>query len=456
MASLAIASWPLGEVDRAISLIDRMQTRIAGLTHVGTLAFGRMHAAMFELMRGDHPRAAQNAFELARLAREHDLNHVARVWSVSAGLGGRRRAARQPTGSRTCAAASELLREQNVLLFDGLLKIALAEAEARAGDLDRAIAILDEALATSDRTGYRAFEAELHRARGEILLKRDPANPAPAEEAFLTAIAVAKQQGTRSFELRAALSLAKLYQSTGRPADAHAVLAPRSKAFRRRRKCRRSPRRRRCSRRWRRRMRSRPQRRNAQRRLHLQTAYGQAMMWSKGFAAEETKAAFARAAELAGRTDDFSERFSALRGQWAAAITGGELRSARELALTLLREAEDAGRVTEAGIANRRLGLIAYWRGDFVEARTHCERALDARDPNPDPKMLERFGDVSTYAIVTPRRDHVAIGRGRTRARIDRLGQPGARPRSVTSRRLPMRSSGNRIWKSGAATPWRR
>ena len=105
-------------------------------------------------------------------------------------------------------------------MFDGLLKIALAEAEARAGDPGRAVAILDEALATCDRMGYRAFEAELHRARGEILLKRDPANPAPAEEAFLTAIAVAKQQGTRSFELRAALSLAKLYQSTGRPAEA--------------------------------------------------------------------------------------------------------------------------------------------------------------------------------------------------------------------------------------------
>ena len=98
-------------------------------------------------------------------------------------------AARSPTGSRTCAAASNSLREQNVLIFDGLLKIALAEAEARAGDPDRAVAILDEALATCDRTGYRAFEAELHRARGEILLKRDPANPAPAEEAFQTAIA---------------------------------------------------------------------------------------------------------------------------------------------------------------------------------------------------------------------------------------------------------------------------
>jgi predicted ATPase len=125
----------------------------------------------------------------------------------------------------------EQLREQNVLMFDGLLKVALAEAEARAGHPDRAIAILDEALATCDRTGYRAFEAELHRARGEILLKGDAANPAPAEEAFLTAIAVARQQGTRSFQLRAALSLAKMYQSTARPADAHAVLAPALKGF---------------------------------------------------------------------------------------------------------------------------------------------------------------------------------------------------------------------------------
>lgn len=85
--------------------------------------------------------------------------------------------------------------------------------------------------ATADRLGHRTFEAELHRARGDILLYRDLANPAPAEEAFLTAIAVAKQQGTRSFELRASLSLAKLYQSTAHPAEARAVLAPALEGF---------------------------------------------------------------------------------------------------------------------------------------------------------------------------------------------------------------------------------
>ena len=289
----------------------------------------------------------------------------------------------------------ELLREQNVLMFDGLLKIALAEAEARAGDPDRAIAILDEALATADRIGYRAFEAELHRARGEILLKRDPANPAPAEEAFLTAIAVAKQQGTRSFELRAALSLAKLYQSTGRPADAHAVLAPALEGF--------SP------------TPEMPEIAEAQallaalaeteevksaeaqrqRRLHLQTAYGQAMMWAKGFASEETRAAFSRATELTAKADNFAERFAAAHFQWTLAFVRGELRFARELELSFLKEAEDTGRVVEAGVARRGLAMACYGAGDFAEARIHCERALEACDPERDRETQERFRDAT-------------------------------------------------------------
>ena len=61
---------------------------------------------------------------------------------------------------------AELLPEQN-LLFNGLINIALAEAEARAGDIDRALAVLDEALATSERIGHRSFDAELYRVRGE-------------------------------------------------------------------------------------------------------------------------------------------------------------------------------------------------------------------------------------------------------------------------------------------------
>ena len=64
-----------------------------------------------------------------------------------------------------------------------------------------------------------------------MLFRRDPTNPANAEEALQTAIAIAKQQGARSYELLASFSLAKLYQSTARPAEAHAVLAPALEGF---------------------------------------------------------------------------------------------------------------------------------------------------------------------------------------------------------------------------------
>jgi len=73
--------------------------------------------------------------------------------------------------------------------------------------------------------GEHWSDAFLHRCRGKILLNRDPANTAPAEDAVLTAIAIAQQQKARSFELRAALDLARLYRSTSRSADAHALLA---------------------------------------------------------------------------------------------------------------------------------------------------------------------------------------------------------------------------------------
>ena len=392
MANLAAASWPLGEVDRAISLIGRMKTRVASLIHISTLASGQLYAAIFELIRGDHLRATPNALELVRLTGEQELP-MFRAFGVF--LKGWTSAASGASGSglEDMRRGVEQLREQNVLFFDGLLKIALAEAEARAGGPDRAVAILDEALATADRIGYRAFEAELHRARGETLLKRDPANHAPAQNEFLTAIAVAKQQGTRSFELRAALSLAKMYKSISRPADAHAVLAPALEGF--------AP------------TPEMPELSEAQallsalgeseevkaaiaqreRRLRLQTAYGHAMMWSKGFAADETRAAFARAAELATKDSSFSERFAAAHGQWIVALLRGELSAARKFAFAMLQEAEDAGYRTEASVARSDLGAINYFTGEFLEARSQSERALSDCDPQGDREVRERLGD---------------------------------------------------------------
>jgi predicted ATPase len=230
MLHLALALWPLGDIGRAISLVRDGKARSAAVAHVGTRANWITLTALFALMCGDPSRATRDAIELARLAREHDLP-MWRAYGVF--LEGLASAHSGATGGGLAdmRRAIELRREQNVVVHDGLLKIALAEAEAHAGDVDRAVAVLDEALTTCSRTGHRALEAELHRARGEMLVKRDPASPALAEEALKTAIAVAQRQGTRSFELRAALVLAKLYQATTQPAEAYAVLAPALEGF---------------------------------------------------------------------------------------------------------------------------------------------------------------------------------------------------------------------------------
>jgi tetratricopeptide (TPR) repeat protein len=82
MLLLAIAVWPMGEVERAISLVEGAHQRIAGLAHAASRAYGRMHAAIFELMRGDVARIVSNATELARLANEHNLSQW-RVRGVS-------------------------------------------------------------------------------------------------------------------------------------------------------------------------------------------------------------------------------------------------------------------------------------------------------------------------------------------------------------------------------------
>ena len=105
----------------------------------------------------------------------------------------------------------------------------LAELEAATRGPDIALTLIDQGLTIAEETGGRSMEPYLHRLCGDILLKRDPADSAPAEDAYRTAIA--QQQGARAYELLASLSLAKLYQSAGRPADAHTVLAPALEGF---------------------------------------------------------------------------------------------------------------------------------------------------------------------------------------------------------------------------------
>jgi len=99
---------------------------------------------------------------------------------------------------------------------------------------------------------------------------------------------------------------------------------------------------------------------SAGQRLKLQTDYGQALLWSRGFSSEEAKVALDRAQELAVRTDSAPARFSAYYGKWMSCSARGEEGLARQTAEMFLGEAKIEGRMFEAAVANRNLLLACF------------------------------------------------------------------------------------------------
>jgi predicted ATPase len=101
----------------------------------------------------------------------------------------------------------------------------LAEVYGKGGKVGEGLAVLVEALRRAADTRMGFYEPEMHRVQGELLLARAPANPADAEACFRQAIASARRQGARSLELRAVLSLSRLYHQQGKEGEVHPILA---------------------------------------------------------------------------------------------------------------------------------------------------------------------------------------------------------------------------------------
>jgi predicted ATPase len=227
---LALASWAMGDFERARALSEEALARADETGHAPTKANVYYFVSLYQVLCGDPQAVSRTATILVDLAREHGMALYLAIGGVQSYWARARLGDRQSgmTGLREELAA--YLGGGNNLwvpLFQGLL----AELEAEGDGADGALRRIDAALTLANETGEHWTDALLHRIRGEILSQRDPANPALAEEAFLAAVAIAQAQKARSFELQAALALAKLYQSTARPVDAHAALAPALEGF---------------------------------------------------------------------------------------------------------------------------------------------------------------------------------------------------------------------------------
>jgi predicted ATPase len=224
MSMLALACWLLGEVDRARELIDAANRRAAEINHIPSRAIPLYLEVLLEIMRGDASAVLIASEALDALSREHGMALLGgRAELSSSWAHGRLHDPKAGAARFQKALAAMMASGQTVdaAFFLGLL----AQLEADANGVESALARLDEAFALASQAESRFYLAVLHRLRGELLLKHDAPQLALAEQAFCAAIAVAKDQGGRSYRLQAALLLTKLYQSTDRGLDAYATLA---------------------------------------------------------------------------------------------------------------------------------------------------------------------------------------------------------------------------------------
>ena len=102
----------------------------------------------------------------------------------------------------------------------------LARAYTKRGEVDEGLVLLDQALADVDKKEIRELWAEVYRLKGELLLQQSQEHVAEAEACFRRAIEIAQKQSAKSWELRAAMSLARLWQGQGKVDDARTLLAP--------------------------------------------------------------------------------------------------------------------------------------------------------------------------------------------------------------------------------------
>ena len=104
--------------------------------------------------------------------------------------------------------------------------VMLAEAYGTVAQAEKGLPLLVEARTIMDKNGQRYYDAELHRLQGKLFLQQAAPDVSQAESCFHQALAIARDQQAKSWELRAATSLARLWQQQDKRQDAYDLLAP--------------------------------------------------------------------------------------------------------------------------------------------------------------------------------------------------------------------------------------
>jgi class 3 adenylate cyclase/predicted ATPase len=223
LSRLAWTLWLLGYPDRALTRIDEALTLAQASHHAYSIGFALYFAAIVHLCRREVRVTQERSEAVLALSSDHELitwssgGQFMRGWVL---------------------AQQELIEEGLVQMHQSLgtwktlglevglsfLLISLAEVHWRAGRVDEGLHVLDEALSVVHSNDEHYYEAELYRLKGELLLLQTAIAEQQAESSFQYAMTIAHHLCEKSLELRAAISLSRLWQKQGRRAEAHHLL----------------------------------------------------------------------------------------------------------------------------------------------------------------------------------------------------------------------------------------
>jgi predicted ATPase len=219
------ALWHLGYPDRGWARYEEALQIAQQTCHPFNMAWVSGHAALYLQHCGQTSAVAELAETAIAVATEHNfpfwlaLGICLKAWAVATEKDGQE-------GIRLLREGIAAYRSTGAEIVMPCLLGMLAEAYARTERTHEGLLTVQEAFAASDKSGQRAWEAELHRLKGELILGLGSKKIAQAEVSFGRAIRIARDSQAKSWELRASTSLAQLWAGQGKRTEAYDLLAP--------------------------------------------------------------------------------------------------------------------------------------------------------------------------------------------------------------------------------------
>jgi predicted ATPase len=220
----ARALWSLGYPDQALARNQQAVTLAQQSAHPYSLSFALGNAVLFHQLRREVRAVQECAETILILAKEQGFPYWMAIGSLQRGWA----LAQQGQAKEGITQINQgliAIRATGAAAYQPYFLALLAEAHGTIEQPETGLKVLTEAMTLAETTGERWYEAEIYRLKGALLLQQNSDQHAEAETCYHKALEIARNQQAKSFELRTATSLARLWQSQGKRQEAYDLLA---------------------------------------------------------------------------------------------------------------------------------------------------------------------------------------------------------------------------------------